>query len=105
MPIKSAILGKSGYTIAGSTTSFFKNSNILKKEYVAEGVKAEGVEVTCKSVGDTRVEDLLKADGIIMGSPTYYGTMAAEVKKFLESKVKKTVEKKPLGVENVQEKK
>jgi NAD(P)H dehydrogenase (quinone) len=55
---------------------------------VAEGVESEGVEVECKKVADTNVDDLLAADGIILGSPTYYGTMAAEIKKLLDDSVR-----------------
>lgn len=57
-------------------------------ELVAEGVRSEGVEVECKRVEDTNVDELLDVDGIILGSPTYYGTMAAEIKKFLDESVK-----------------
>lgn len=55
---------------------------------VAEGVESEGVEVECKKVADTSVDDLLAVDGIILGSPTYYGTMAAEIKRLLDDSVK-----------------
>jgi len=55
---------------------------------VAEGVRAEGVDVVSKRVEDTQLEELLEADGILMGSPTYYGTMAAELKAFLDESVK-----------------
>ena len=56
--------------------------------YVAQGAKAEGAEVVSKPVEDTQLEELLQADGIVMGSPTYYGTMAAELKAFLDESVK-----------------
>jgi NAD(P)H dehydrogenase (quinone) len=54
---------------------------------VEEGVKSEGVKVIRKKVNRATLNDLLKADGIILGSPTYYGTMAAEVKAFLDRSV------------------
>jgi NAD(P)H dehydrogenase (quinone) len=54
----------------------------------AEGVESEGVEVECKKVADTTVDDLLAVDGIAIGSPTYYGTMAAEIKKLLDDSVR-----------------
>lgn len=57
-------------------------------QFVAEGVAAEGVESACQRVEDTTLEDLLQADGIIVGSPTYYGTMAAEVKRLIDESVK-----------------
>jgi len=34
------------------------------------------------------VDELLEADGLIVGSPTYYGTMAASVKRLLDASVK-----------------
>lgn len=57
-------------------------------EFVEEGVKAEGVPVTLKSVEDTLPEELLEYDGIILGSPTYYGTMAWPLKKLLDESVR-----------------
>jgi NAD(P)H dehydrogenase (quinone) len=54
---------------------------------VEEGVKSEGVEVIRKKVGRATLKDLLKSDGIILGSPTYYGTMAAEMKALLDKSV------------------
>jgi NAD(P)H dehydrogenase (quinone) len=55
---------------------------------IAEGAESEGVAVECKKVEDTTIDDLLTVDGIVMGSPTYYGTMAAEIKKLLDESVK-----------------
>lgn len=69
---------------------YFSRSGNTKKmaRQVAKGVKAEGVDIVCKSVEETQVEELLEADGIIMGSPTYYGTMAAQLKAFLDESVR-----------------
>jgi NAD(P)H dehydrogenase (quinone) len=55
---------------------------------VAEGVASTGMKVIRKRVERTTLQDLLKADGIILGSPTYYGTMAAEMKAFIDRSVK-----------------
>ena len=57
-------------------------------QLIAEAAAAEGVEVACQRVQDTSLEDLLKADGIVIGSPTYYGTMAAEIKRLIDESVK-----------------
>ena len=57
-------------------------------KFVGEGVKEEKVEVEVKKAEDTKEEELLKADGIIIGSPTYYGSMAAPVKELLDKSVK-----------------
>ncbi len=56
---------------------------------VAEGArKVGGVEVIVKKVDQTSLDDLLEADGIIMGSPTYYGQMSGKLKAFIDDSVK-----------------
>jgi NAD(P)H dehydrogenase (quinone) len=52
---------------------------------IVAGAKSSGVEVMIKKVGDVSLEELKKADGIIIGSPTYYGQMAAEIKRLFDS--------------------
>jgi NAD(P)H dehydrogenase (quinone) len=55
---------------------------------VVEGVKAvEGVQVTVKRVEETSLADLQAADGIILGSPTYYGEMSAKLKDLIDRSV------------------
>ncbi|MEM3040634.1 MAG: NAD(P)H-dependent oxidoreductase [Nitrososphaerota archaeon] len=56
---------------------------------VAEGVKeVEGIECVLKKVDNVSLDDLLKADGVIIGSPTYYGTMSGKIKELLDMSVK-----------------
>jgi NAD(P)H dehydrogenase (quinone) len=56
---------------------------------VAEGAKqVKGIDVVVRKVDETSNEDLLNADGIIVGSPTYYGQMSWKVKKLLDRSVK-----------------
>jgi NAD(P)H dehydrogenase (quinone) len=55
---------------------------------IAEAIRKEGVEVTLKKVEETRVQELREYDGIVIGSPTYYGSMSWQVKKFLDESVK-----------------
>lgn len=56
---------------------------------IAEGAKqVEGVEVTVKKAEQTSLDDLLDADGIIIGSPTYYGQMSAKIKALIDESVK-----------------
>ena len=59
-----------------------KTGNTKKlAEYVLEGIKkVKGVEVLLKSASKVTKSDFLKADGIIAGSPVYFGTMSAELK-------------------------
>ena len=54
-------------------------------ELVSEGVKTEkDVEVDVLKIEDFPAEKALEYDGIIIGSPTYYGSMSQEVKKFID---------------------
>ncbi len=54
-------------------------------EAVARGVnKVEGVKAVLKSTSEVKKEDFLNSDGIIAGSPVYFGTMASELKKVFE---------------------
>jgi NAD(P)H dehydrogenase (quinone) len=56
---------------------------------VAEGArKVRNVEVTMKKVTQTGLEDLINSDGIIMGSPTYYGQMSGRLKTLIGKSVK-----------------
>jgi NAD(P)H dehydrogenase (quinone) len=56
---------------------------------VCEGVKeVAGVDVEIKKVDKTSLDDLKGADGIIMGSPTYYGQMSARLKALIDSSEK-----------------
>jgi NAD(P)H dehydrogenase (quinone) len=55
---------------------------------VEEGVKTEsGVQVEVKKVEDFPAAEALEYDGLIIGSPTYYGSMSSEIKKFLDETV------------------
>jgi len=68
---------------------YSKTGNTEKMaQIVAEGVKEENVEVDLKNVEDVEVEELLNAHGIIIGSPTYYGLPAWQIKKLLDDSVK-----------------
>lgn len=70
--------------------SYYSRSGNTQKmaEFVFQGVKEEGVEVELKRIEDTTLEDLLAWDGIIVGSPTYYGGAATPVKDLFDRSVK-----------------
>jgi len=56
---------------------------------VAKGAEQAGdLEVTVKKAKETKNSDLLAADGIIMGSPTYFGQMSAKLKALIDESVK-----------------
>lgn len=57
-------------------------------ELVAEGAKGAGAGVDLKPVEELSASDLLAYDGLVAGSPTYYGHMAAELKKLLDESVR-----------------
>lgn len=61
---------------------YSKTGNTRKlAEAVARGVKeVPGVNCILKSVSEVTKDDFLLSDGIIAGSPVYFGTMAAEMK-------------------------
>jgi NAD(P)H dehydrogenase (quinone) len=54
------------------------NTEMMAKA-VVEGIP-EGFEVKIQKAEETSNDDLLAADGIIVGSPTYYGLMSGKVK-------------------------
>lgn len=57
---------------------------------VAEGVRSvKGVSAVVKKVDDAKIQDMMEAHAIILGSPTYYGTMTYKIKKFLDESVKR----------------
>jgi NAD(P)H dehydrogenase (quinone) len=57
-------------------------------ELIGVGISMEGVEADVRDVKDVAVDSLAGYDAFVMGSPTYYGTMAAEIKKLLDDSVK-----------------
>jgi len=66
------------YTLSGTTQSL--------AQIVARGAnEVKGVNVLLKPIGDVTIDDLLEAEGIILGSPTYYGNMAGPMKSFIDS--------------------
>jgi NAD(P)H dehydrogenase (quinone) len=67
---------------------YYSRSGNTKKlaEEIAKGVQqVEGVACIIKSVSETTKEDFLDSDGIIAGSPVYFGTMAAEMKNLFDT--------------------
>jgi len=69
--------------------TYFSNSGNTEKmaEKINETIKKEGIETDLKSVEKVSAGDLTSYNGIVIGSPTYYGTMAWQVKKLLDESV------------------
>jgi NAD(P)H dehydrogenase (quinone) len=69
---------------------YFSKSGNTKSmaELIAQGAKSEGADVDLKDVEEVVADDLLEYDGIIFGSPTYYGTACAQIKELIDESVK-----------------
>lgn len=65
---------------------FSKGGNTKKlAEKIAQGVEeVEGVKALLKSTSEVTKDDFLDSDGVIAGSPVYFGVMAAELKKIFD---------------------
>jgi NAD(P)H dehydrogenase (quinone) len=67
---------------------YSKTGNTKKMaEAIAKGVKQEDIDYDLISIKDIKTDDLLDYETIIFGTPTYYGQMAAELKKLLDESV------------------
>jgi len=69
---------------------YYSRSGNTKKmaELIAQGIAKENVEAAVKDVKEVKVDELLQYDALVVGSPTYYGTMCAEIKKLFDDSVK-----------------
>ena len=68
------------YSATGNTEKMAK--------LVADGAKAAAAAVTLKPIGEVGATQLLDYDAIIIGSPTYYGAPAAQVRTLFDDSVK-----------------
>lgn len=67
------------YSRSGNTE---KMANII-----AESMNEAGLDTECKKVDKVKANDLLSYDAIVIGSPTYYGHMAAPIKQLIDDAV------------------
>jgi len=56
-------------------------------EIIASAMNEAGLSTECKSVEKVKAEDLLEYYAIVVGSPTYYGHMAAPIKQLFDGAV------------------
>ncbi|HBG28458.1 MAG: hypothetical protein A2Y10_10835 [Planctomycetes bacterium GWF2_41_51] len=74
----------------GLVIYFSKSGNTKKMaEIIAKSMNDSSLPTECKAVEKTIVDDLLEADAIVIGSPTYYGQMAAPIMQLLTDSVTK----------------
>jgi flavorubredoxin len=55
--------------------------------------KEENITVTCKKAVEANLDDLLHCNGIAIGSPEYFGTMAGMIKDFFDRTYEEAREK------------
>lgn len=73
-------------------------------ESAAKGARSiKNVEVVLKRAGEATEQDLLECDGLVIGSPEYFGYMAGMIKDFFdrtynEAHGRKEIFKKPYAV-------
>jgi NAD(P)H dehydrogenase (quinone) len=65
---------------------YSKGGNTRKlADAIAEGVaQVDGVEAVLRHTKDVTKDDFISASGLIVGSPVYFGTMAAQLKQVLD---------------------
>jgi NAD(P)H dehydrogenase (quinone) len=68
---------------------YYSNTGKTEKmaSQIAKGAETVGVNAILKKVKDCTLTDLAKADGIAVGSPTYYSNIAWQIKKFLDETI------------------
>jgi len=64
------------------------NTEKMAQEVAAGAGAVTGVSVELRPVSEVAPDDLPGFDAIVIGSPVYYGTMAAEVKDLIDKSVK-----------------
>lgn len=64
------------------------NTQKMAEEVAAGAAEEAGVSIALRPVGEVTPDTLLEFDAVAIGSPVYYGTMAAEVKELIDASVK-----------------
>ena len=56
-------------------------------QIIADGAREQGANVKILPVDECTIDDLQLADGIVIGSPTYFSNMAWQVKKLVDESI------------------
>jgi NAD(P)H dehydrogenase (quinone) len=56
-------------------------------EIIADAAGGEGAQVKLIEVAEATNDDLVWADGILVGSPVYFGLPASEIKEFIDKSI------------------
>jgi len=75
--------------MAKAIVTYYSRSGNTKKmaELIAQAMNKAELSTECKSVGDITPDELLSYDAIVIGSPTYYGQMAGQIKQLIDDLV------------------
>ncbi|RKY24281.1 MAG: flavodoxin family protein [Planctomycetota bacterium] len=75
--------------MANGIVVYYSRSGNTKEmaEIIAKSMNEAGLSTECKSVDKVKADDLLNYDAIIVGSPTYYGSMAWPIKQLFDETV------------------
>ncbi len=60
----------------------------LMAEAVAQGVRDSGIEAVLKTVDEASIDELPQVQGVILGSPVYYGLPTGKIKTWIDESVK-----------------
>jgi NAD(P)H dehydrogenase (quinone) len=60
----------------------------LMAEAVAQGVRDSGIEAVLKMVDEVSIDELPQVQGMILGSPVYYGLPTGKIKAWIDESVK-----------------
>jgi len=72
----------------GLVVYYSRSGNTEKMaEIIADAMNEAELPTDCKAVSDVKIDDLLAADAIVVGSPTYYGHMAGSIKQMFDDSV------------------
>lgn len=68
---------------------YFSHGGNTRKmaEALSASVQEDGCQVTLKKVNEATLDDLRAADGLLLGSPCYFGDMAAPIKQFIDESI------------------
>jgi len=54
---------------------------------IGDGLRESGLDVKVQKVKDTKLDDLVAADTIVMGCPTYFSTVTAKMKTLIDKTI------------------
>jgi len=77
--------------MANGLVIYYSRSGNTKQmaQVICQSMNDAGLATVCKAVGDVKVGDMLAVDAIVVGSPTYYGRMAAPIAQLFDESVSK----------------